>query len=159
MDTTMVKDFQTKIVSADRGQLIIISYEMLIVEIDDAIKFLEKDDETEFSRAMIRAHKILQELSGNLDFQYDISKDLMSIYIYINKKFIDASIKGDKEPLIETKRLLSILLNGWKEADKLELTERPIIENGQKLYAGLTYGKGTLNETIYDNSSSRGFKA
>lgn len=159
MDSTMVKDFQTKIVNADRGQLIIISYEMLIAQIEDAIMQIEKEKETEFSRSMVKAHRILRELSSNLDFKYDIAKDLMSIYIYINKKFIDASIKCNKEPLDEAKRILAILLNGWKEADKQDSINKPLIENGQKVYAGLTYGKGTLNEMVYDGNTSRGFRA
>lgn len=159
MDSTMVKDFQAKIVNADKGQLIIISYEMLIAEIEDAIVQIENGKEAEFSRVMVRAHKILRELSSNLDFQYDISKDLMSMYIYINKKFIDASIKCEKESLNEAKRILTILLNGWKEAETKESINEPLIENGQKVYAGLTYGKGTLNEMVYDGSTSRGFRA
>ena len=34
------------------------------------------------------------------------------------------------------------------------------MRNAQQLYAGLTYGKGSLNETFIDpNSKSRGFIA
>lgn len=32
------------------------------------------------------------------------------------------------------------------------------MKNGQQVYAGLTYGKGTLNETVYQENT-RGFKA
>ena len=36
----------------------------------------------------------------------------------------------------------------------------PIMQNSQKVYAGLTYGKNSLNEVFFDkNQASRGFKA
>jgi flagellar protein FliS len=159
MEATKIKDFQTKIVNADKGQLVIICYEMLIAEIDYAIMQLESNKEDEFSKVMARAHKILRELSDNLDLQYNISADLMAIYIYINKQFVEASTSKKIEPLNEAKTILNTLLDGWKEANKLEGNNKPLIQNAQKVYAGLTYGKGTLNETVYDGSTGRGFKA
>jgi flagellar protein FliS len=36
--------------------------------------------------------------------------------------------------------------------------EGPVIGNGQKVYAGLTYGKSNLNESV-DSEPNRGYKA
>lgn len=158
MNSTMVKDFQNRIVNASKGDLLIINYEMLFVTVDEAIHAVNEDDESTFNKAMIQAHRLLRELSDNLDFRYGISKDLMSIYIYVNRQFIDASIKYDKEPLKNAKEVLSTLHKAWQQIDKAN-DSQPIVANGQHVYAGLTYGKGTLNETVYDNTNSRGFKA
>lgn len=156
MKKELVKDFQTRIVNAGRGELLIINYEMLLAQIDDAIEAIREEDNDEFSKAIINAHKLLRELSSGLDFQYDISKELMSIYIYVNKKFIDTSIHKEEKDLIEASKILSILLEGWKLTEYEE--EAPVISNGQKVYAGLTYGKTSLNETT-DTDVHRGFKA
>jgi len=156
MKKELVKDFQTRIVNAGRGELLIINYEMLLAQIDDAIEAIREEDNDEFSKAIINAHKLLRELSIGLDFQYDISKELMSIYIYVNKKFIDRSIHKEEKDLIEASKILSILLEGWKLTEYEE--EAPVISNGQKVYAGLTYGKTSLNETT-DTDVHRGFKA
>ncbi len=156
MNKQLVKDFQTRIVNAGRGELLIINYEMLLAQIDDAIEAIREGDDEEFSKAMVNSHKLLRELSSGLDFQYDISKELMSIYIYVNKKFIDASINQSESDLVEAGKILGILLEGWKLTDYDE--DAPVITNGQKVYAGLTYGRRNLNETV-DTDINRGFKA
>lgn len=80
----------------------------------------------------------------------------MSIYIYVNKKFIDASINENEADLAEASKILGVLLQGWKLTEYEE--EAPIVTNGQKVYAGLTYGKNNLNEMV-DNEPNRGFRA
>jgi len=156
MNKELVKDFQTRIVNAGRGELLIINYEMLLAQIDDAVEAINVDDHEEFGKSMINAHKLLRELSSSLDFQYDISKELMSIYIYVNKKLIDASISESEADLVEASKILGVLLQGWKLTDYEE--EAPIIINGQKVYAGLTYGKNDLNEMV-ENEPNRGYRA
>ncbi len=156
MNKELVIDFQTRIVNAGRGELLIINYEMLLAQIDDAIEAISENEKGEFSKAMLNAHKLLTELSSGLDFQYDISKELMSIYIYVNKKFVNASAHHTEDDLLEASKILSVLLEGWKLTEYEE--EAPVITNGQKIYAGLTYGRNDLNETV-DTSVNRGFKA
>ena len=36
---------------------------------------------------------------------------------------------------------------------------KPLMGNTQKVIAGITYGKGTLNESLMGNQASRGFWA
>jgi len=156
MNKELVKDFQTRIVNAGRGELLIINYEMLLAQIDDAVEATHINDHEEFGKSMINAHKLLRELSSSLDFQYDISKELMSIYIYVNKKLIDASISESEADLVEASKILGVLLQGWKLTEYEE--EAPIITNGQKVYAGLTYGKNDLNEMV-ENEPNRGYRA
>lgn len=159
MNDSMIKDFQNKIVNAGKSDLLLINYEMLFVTLDEAIEAADEDKEDAFNRSMVQANRILRELSDNLDFKYDISKDLMAIYIYISKQIINASITFNKEPILGARNVLDTLYKGWLEASAKELVQKPMITNGQKVYAGLTYGKSALNEMVYDGIGSRGFKA
>jgi len=55
--------------------------------------------------------------------------------------------------------VLKKLLIGFEGVSK-EDHSGPMMRNTQQLYAGLTYGKGKLNETYIDlNSRNRGFTA
>lgn len=157
MNNELIKDFQTRIVNAGRGELLIINYEMLLAEIEGAVEALNHKNEPAFEKAMIQSHKLLRELSSSLDFKYSISKELMSIYIYLNKKLVDASMKHESSALEESVRIINILLSGWKLVE-VETDETPVIANGQKVYAGLTYGRSSLNESV-DHAASRGFRA
>ena len=156
MNKELIKDFQMRIVNAGRSELLIINYEMLLAQIGDAIEAIQNEDHKNFGKSMSNAYKLLRELSSSLDFQYEISKELMSIYIYVNKKLIDASSSLLKSDLEEAAKILGILLQGWKLTEYDE--EAPVINNGQKVYAGLTYGKNDLNEMV-DSEPNRGFRA
>jgi flagellar protein FliS len=50
------------------------------------------------------------------------------------------------------------LRKSFEEVAKQD-TSGSVVQNSQKVYAGLTYGKGTLNEVFMDNEAARGFKA
>ena len=156
MNQERVKEFQNRIVNAGRGELLIINYEMLIAEIEEAKEALESKSIGVFQKAMLNTHRLLRELTSSLDFKYDLSKDLMSLYVYINKKLVEASTKRSLEDLKEAERLLDVLLSGWKLTEFTE--SEPVVANGQKVYAGLTYGKGMLKE-IRTEEESRGYKA
>lgn len=158
MKTELVQEFQARIVTASQNNLVVINYEMLMAELKEAIEIFNTADMASFNHSMLRATKLLNELSFNLDFSFDISKDLMSLYIFVNKKLIEASQKLSIQPLFTAQDVLSTLLVGWREANKTEMQTEPLIQNGQQLYAGLTYGKESLNESVYVDQS-RGFKA
>jgi flagellar secretion chaperone FliS len=159
MNATLVKEFQGRIINATQQDLVVINYEMFLAEIDVAISEVNASDTKAYHKAVTMAHKLLRELSDNLDFQYEISRDLMSLYIYAGKKLIEASMNHQQEDLEEIKRIILVLLQGWKEAQAKVIPSQGImIQNAQKVYAGLTYGKGSLNETVYQDVS-RGFKA
>ena len=154
----MIQEFQARIVAASQNDLVVINYEMLMAELDEAVELFDESNMAPFNRAMEKATRLLNELSFNLDFQYEISKDLMSLYIFVNKKLIEASQKISIKPIHTAQEVLNALLVGWKEAAKKEAKDTPLVQNSQQVYAGLTYGKGQLNETVYSDRS-RGFKA
>lgn len=158
MKTELVQAFQARIITASPNDLVVINYEMLMAEIEEAKEVFDPEDMGDYNRSMERANKLLNELSFNLDFSFEISKDLMSLYIFVSKKFIESSQQTNIQPLFTAQEVLGNLLVGWKEANKTEAQEMPMTKNAQQLYAGLTYGKGQLNETVY-NDQSRGFKA
>lgn len=156
----MVKEFQNRIVQAGQIDLLLINYEMLIYTINEAMEVVDSDDEVVFKKLMTRAQKLTRELSDNLDFRYDISRDLMALYVYVNKQLINASVTKKKEPLENALSILNTLLKGWEEVSKsTEVNNKPMVGNAQKVYAGLTYGKGALNETVYQPNQSRGLMA
>ncbi|NLK98268.1 flagellar export chaperone FliS [Defluviitalea saccharophila] len=154
----MMENRTAQIANATPGQLIIITYEIIIETLEEAQKQLAVKDEKKFKRTIDKAQKLLRELMDSLDLSYSISLDLMELYLYINKTIIKGYISLKEEPLEEAKKLLNTLLIGWKQAVATEEGKGPVIENAQQIYAGLTYGKGSLNESVMENTN-RGFKA
>ena len=160
MKADMVQAFQARIVTASQNDLVVINYEMLMAELDEAVELFDDKNLSAYYKSLEKATKMLNELSFSLDFDYEIAKELMSLYIFINKKLVEASQKKSVQPIFTAQDVLGSLLVGWKEATKqVVMGESPMIQNGQQLYAGLTYGKGQLNETVYNDSAGRGFRA
>lgn len=147
-----------QIANASPGQLVVITYELILEALQEAQDQVPVKDEKKFKRTIDRAQKLLKELMVSLDLSYEISYDLMSLYSYINKTIIKGYVSQKKEPLMEANKLLNTLLEGWKQAVAAEGDNAPVIENAQQIYAGLTYGKGNLNESVIEDAN-RGFKA
>ncbi|MCT4596487.1 MAG: flagellar protein FliS [Vallitalea sp.] len=157
MTESTIKDYQNRIISANKEQLLIITYELFVEQVNKSIEVLNYNNKEEFDKYIVKAQKFHRELMNNLDMSYEISSDLLALYIYMNKKLIQSALTYDVEPLEEVIKVANILLEGFRKASVGENSE-VLIKNAQKLYAGLTYGKGTLNETIISDES-RGFKA
>jgi flagellar protein FliS len=65
----------------------------------------------------------------------------------------------ERKPLQDAEEVLQILMKGFEGIVK-EDKSGPVMQNTGQIYAGLTYGRGVLNETYVDpNQFSRGFKA
>ncbi len=158
----VLNTYKNRIINASQGQLLVITYELLIEAVDQALKCIKQEelpDKAMFSYNISQAQKYLKELTNGLDMSYDISVSLITLYIYTNQLLVNASIQCTSQPLLEVKKLLSILLKGWNQVASQEKEQQPIMENTQKIYAGLTYSKETLNEIIVEDGQNRGIQA
>jgi len=83
----------------------------------------------------------------------------MSLYIYANKMLTKARVSGNAEPLADVTMVMDKLRAGF-EGIKSQDTTGPVMQNVQQVYAGLTYGKGQLNEAFLNPQDyNRGFNA
>lgn len=159
MNKETVQSFTARITQASKSELVVILYEMTLVRIEDAEKSYQESNLSNFDKELKSAQKYVSELMAALDYRYAISYDLLSLYLYTNKHIITAIVKQNPLTLQYAKIILKKLLTGFVEVSKSDKSG-PMMRNTQQLYAGLTYGKGTLNETYIDPSNkSRGFIA
>lgn len=149
--------FTARISQANKSELISIMYEIIFASMDEAREYLLQGDREGFKRELSRAQKMLRELMASLDMQYDISKELMPLYLYANRRMIDSLRTKDAEPLNDADIVLKPLGKAFAEVAKQD-SSPALMQHTQQLYAGLTYGKGTLNETLL-SGISRGYKA
>ncbi|BCJ92461.1 hypothetical protein acsn021_00300 [Anaerocolumna cellulosilytica] len=159
MDKELAKTFATRVTQANRTELVVIMYEVILSDLKAAKENYDKGDVEQFIQEVKHGQKFLSELMATLNYQQEIAHDLMSLYIYVNKALVTAIFKKSSDSLAEAESILKILLQGFGEISKQDKTG-PVMKNTQQVYAGLTYGKGVLNETFVDpNQQSRGFKA
>lgn len=141
----------SNVVNASRGELLCITYEILLENIDQAIK----SECGEQKRYLDKGLQIIRMLVEDLDFEIPLSVELFRIYIYVQGLLI----QGKKvEKLEEAYRLLYKIYEAFKKITEEEINKRPSMQNAEMIYAGLTYGKNEMKETII-RDYDRGFKA
>ena len=91
----------------------------------------------------------------SIDFSYDISGNFMSLYAFVNKELVLAEIRKDEEMFENVRKVIIPLMDTYKELAKKD-ESGPIMENTQKVVAGMTYSKNDINESMMDQDN-RGF--
>lgn len=157
MTKERINEYTLKITQASRTEMIVILYDLADEYMDDAIKSYKANDHEGFRNNCLKAGRVIQDLIGALDFTYDLASALYRIYEYVSREISMAVIRNEIDGLIECRKLLASLKESF---EKLAASDNsgPAMGNTQTVYAGLTYGKGVLNESIA-LESNRGFKA
>lgn len=152
MDKEKRQEYSTRVVQANRTELLVIVYEILQEELKQALIEYEKQDVAAFDMALKNAQKFLNELMGTLDYQYELSFRLLSIYKFINKVIIRDRLQVRVDELEACIGMIGRIHDAYAQIAP-EDREGPVMKNVQQVYAGLTYGKHALSEVSVDESN------
>lgn len=158
MDKEKQKDFARRVSQANRTQLVAITYDIIMENIKSAYECLENGKTEEFRSELKSAQRFLAELMRSLDFKYPISVNLLRIYEYVKVILVSSEISGENRGLNSAESVLSKLGSVFHEISAQDTSEA-LMQNTQQIVAGLTYGKGTLNEADMTAGVNRGFLA
>ena len=139
MDKKVLQEFATRVTQANPSELVVVIYEAAIASMKEGKKALCDQKIEEARKELERARGMLDELMRSLDMQYSISHYLRQLYIFAYRELCQSP--------------------SFKEVAKQDDREA-VMQNVQSIYAGLTYGPGSLNETTaMGNGTNRGFEA
>ena len=158
MDDTLKQEFTRRISQCNKGELVVIKFEIAFAYIQDAKAAKEADDYEAFKQALHNGQDVLNSMIKALDFAYDISKQLHPLYVYCRNLMAKAISRYKVDEINEAEKILRRLHASFKEAAKSD-TSGPLMQNVQKVYAGITYGKMDLNESYMNYDTHRGFLA
>ncbi len=150
-------DYAIRISNATPSQLNIITFEICIENIREAIENYDIDSKIYYKR-LDTSILALKEIILSLDHEYEISRELYNIYVYVNKILITSKFKENIKDLESAIIILNSVMEGFIEIDKLDDSKESVMQNATKVFAGLTYGKEGLSEYI-ESTENRGFKA
>ncbi len=157
MKKDKISYFTLRITQSNRSELVVVVYDMVLEYIEDAKECYQTGNIDGFIEETKKARECVGRLMATLDTNYPISLELMQIYIYINKLLITSAIKKKPQDFDAIKRMIGNLSEAFVEVAKQD-NSAPMMGNTQQVYAGLTYGKGTLTESYSNQGSSRGFR-
>ena len=109
---------KANITTASQGHLIVLLYEAAVRNLNGAAALIDangkiKANEIEkFGNFIQKTQSIITELQVSLD----ISKNLMSLYVYFNSELMDANINHNKKKIDSVRGMMEQLLDSWKTA-------------------------------------------
>ncbi len=158
MEDEKIREYAVRISQANASELVAILYELFMYSIDEALAAFDTGDGAKAAKYMKKAQECVCELLRSLDLRYELSRNLEALYRYVHEQIISSIIKEKPVNLDEVKKIMGSLQEAFIEVAKQD-SSGPVMQNAQQVYAGLTYGKGRLNEVLLSgNEASRGFK-
>lgn len=159
MNKDQIKEYTARVAQANRTELVVIIYELILDSIQEGEMCYNNGDVEAGAEQIGKAQAYLQELKGSLDRQYELSGQLLRLYRYVNEQLITTKLRQKPVNLDAASNVIRGLMSSFAEVAKQD-TSGPVMQNAQQVYAGLTYGKGALDEVLMSqNEASRGFKA
>ena len=155
MENSLKQEFTRRLSQCNKGELIILTYDILFAYIDEANKAYEKKDYETYKAAIKKAQVSIDTLNNSLDHQYELSKNLNKLYVYTKVELAKAISQNRLDGLRNAEKILKSLYSSFCETMKTD-SSGPLMRNTQKVYAGMTYGRSELNENFIEDSH-RGF--
>lgn len=159
MTKERINEYVLRVSQANTSQLHVILQDIIIERLQESLTIYEDAGREAYAAYMKKTQQFMQELMAGLNIGSAVAKEVLSIYLYVNEKIIASYIQ--RQP-VNTEQLISIMqrLRASFGTVSEQDSEEPIMKNTQQVYAGLTYGKGYLNESCdLSQMPNRGLKA
>ena len=157
MTKEMKQIFTRRITQANRTQLVVILYDMILTYLKDAATAQEIGCEQEFKKDMQCARNCISELRGSLDFNYDLARNLFAIYAFADRELAHDMRGISAEQLVQITGMFQKLRDAYHTISK-EDQSQPLMENAQDVYAGFTYNRTDVNESLLQYGGARGYR-
>lgn len=158
MNKEKIEHYSFKVTQANKTQLVVLVYDIILDDLSTAKEAFASGNVEEFVKNVKHGQQFIMELMRTVDCQYQIGLDLMTLYLYVNKKMIQAIIQRRPDAL---EGLDDIIIKIRTSFDTISRTDYsgPVMQNTEQVYVGLTYHKSNLSEAYLDagNQLKRGF--
>ena len=155
MNSELKQDFTRRLSQCNQGGMIVIVYDIFFAYMDDAKNAWEKNDRESFKTGIRNAQRTLDELMQALDLSYELARTLHPLYAYCKEQLAKTLYENRLDRFEEAASIMKKLYSSFVKVAELDTSE-PIMSNTQQVYAGMTYGKSSLNENLI-NDNNRGF--
>ena len=119
---------QNSVTTASPGELTSMLYTGCLKFIGKAKIAMESNQIEERNSNIQKAQNIVRELMVTLNMNYDVSKNMLSIYEYMNSRLTEANIKNDLAALSEVEDLTLQFRDTWKQV--IQMNRRQQFQGG-----------------------------
>ena len=109
---------EESILSMTQGEMLIKLYEEIIKQLYKASEAITTKKYEQANECLAKSQRIINHLISTLNFDYDISNNLVLLYDFFTHQIIQANIKKDPQFIIEIIPLVDDLRDAFSIADK-----------------------------------------
>ena len=109
----------SRVLTASPAELTLMLYEGAVKFCNIAEMAMEKNDVQKAHTNIVKTQKIVDYLRKTLDMKYPVAKDFENIYIYLDKRLVEANMKKDTGILTECTEHLRSVRDTWKEVMRI----------------------------------------
>lgn len=158
MTKEKIQDYTRRISLANKTEMVVILYDILITYLEDATDALDREDFNAFSQELERSRNTLRELMNSVDTGSNLGRTLLRLYVFSMKELTDAFIKRNSAPLFEVMHIMRELREAYRYAGERD-NSGSVMEHVETVYTGLTYNRNMRNESVINTNAGRGILA
>ena len=110
---------QNSVTTASPGELTLMLYNGCLKFINRAKVAIDNKNIEERNHYIQRSQAIIGELMSTLNMDMEISKQMLPLYEYMNRRLTEANINNDVKILDEVEGLVTEFRDTWKEVIKI----------------------------------------
>lgn len=153
-----INTYSLRIAQANQSELTVITFEIFADYINDAVNCYKMENMDEYRIYINKAKAMLSEIMAALNYKNVVSFSLVKIYTFVYKSLVSLYFTPDPVLIEDIREIMAELREAFDEVAKKD-GSGCVMDNAEQLYAGLTYGKGYLNETSIRKGDNAGWKA
>ena len=157
MTKEQIQEFTLRTTQENHSGLILVLTDIVRVYMSEALSFYKEGNADDYFRSVELCKRALNELIDCFNPGDLLAYRVVSILRFIYDKLVMSAVRGVPQELDRCASMLDNLRIGFVKLHEID-TDGPVMKNTHQVYAGLTYGKGYLNESVGD-TSKRGFTA
>ena len=146
MKNELKQELTRRLCACNNGGLVLVMYDIYFGFSDDVKNALMSEDREALRKGVSDVQAALDELMGALDFKYPLQDSFIHCTHNARGLFFSS---------------LSVIMKKLRNSFETAAADdksAPLMDNAQKVYAGMTYGRGRLTESFI-NDDNRGFLA
>ena len=110
---------QNSVTTASPGELTLMLYNGCLKFLTRAKKAIEEKNIEEKNTNIQKAQAIISELMSTLNKDLEVSKQMIPLYDYMNRRLMEANINNDSTIITEVEGLVTEFRDTWKEVVKI----------------------------------------
>ena len=159
MTKEQIQEYTLKTSQANHSGLIVILFDVEQIHIGDALSSYKAGDIDEYLRYIELAKRAHNEIMSGVNPKDKAGAGMLKVLRFIYARLVKSSVTRKPDELERCMAMMDKFKVCFEKLQDIDDPE-PVMKNTHQVYAGLTYGRGMLDESInVQNYESRGYKA